>query len=350
MNAEFISAIQQLEDEKGISKDILIEAVEMALVKAYKKNFVEKNNYNDTLVEKDPKKLSLEKNNVQVSIDRETGDIKVFSKKEVVNKREIDLLEGEISLEGAQEIDINYKVGDIVQEEITPRNFGRIATQTARQVVIQKITEAGRDIIYNEFSNRESEIMIGEVVRIGKHNTCHLNLSLVSEKGHTIYGEATMISQEQIPYEEYSVGQRIIVYILEVKKHNNVPQILVSRSRPGLVKRLFEREVPEISDGIVQIKSIAREAGSRTKLSVCSVDPSVDAIGACVGGKGIRGGNIFEELKGSEVGAPTVNLPFYIVRDKQTNSLFFKGLDSFPISLLSSMGMASSSSFVDGFS
>lgn len=301
MNAEFISAIQQLEDEKGISKDILIEAVEMALVKAYKKNFVEKNNYNDTLVEKDPKKLSLEKNNVQVSIDRETGDIKVFSKKEVVNKREIDLLEGEISLEGAQEIDINYKVGDIVQEEITPRNFGRIATQTARQVVIQKITEAGRDIIYNEFSNRESEIMIGEVVRIGKHNTCHLNLSLVSEKGHTIYGEATMISQEQIPYEEYSVGQRIIVYILEVKKHNNVPQILVSRSRPGLVKRLFEREVPEISDGIVQIKSIAREAGFRTKLSVCSVDPSVDAIGACVGGKGIRVANIVEELHGEKI-------------------------------------------------
>lgn len=301
MNAEFISAIQQLEDEKGISKDILIEAVEMALVKAYKKNFVEKNNYNDTLVEKDPKKLSLEKNNVQVSIDRETGDIKVFSKKEVVNKREIDLLEGEISLEGAQEIDINYKLGDIVQEEITPRNFGRIATQTARQVVIQKITEAGRDIIYNEFSNRESEIMIGEVVRIGKHNTCHLNLSLVSEKGHTIYGEATMISQEQIPYEEYSVGQRIIVYILEVKKHNNVPQILVSRSRPGLVKRLFEREVPEISDGIVQIKSIAREAGSRTKLSVCSVDPSVDAIGACVGGKGIRVANIVEELHGEKI-------------------------------------------------
>ncbi len=301
MNAEFISAIQQLEDEKGISKDILIEAVEMALVKAYKKNFVEKNNYNDTLVEKDPKKLSLEKNNVQVSIDRGTGDIKVFSKKEVVNKREIDLLEGEISLEGAQEIDINYKVGDIVQEEITPRNFGRIATQTARQVVIQKITEAGRDIIYNEFSNRESEIMIGEVVRIGKHNTCHLNLSLVSEKGHTIYGEATMISQEQIPYEEYSVGQRIIVYILEVKKHNNVPQILVSRSRPGLVKRLFEREVPEISDGIVQIKSIAREAGSRTKLSVCSVDPSVDAIGACVGGKGIRVANIVEELHGEKI-------------------------------------------------
>lgn len=301
MNAEFISAIQQLEDEKGISKDILIEAVEMALVKAYKKNFVEKSNYNDTLVEKDPKKLSLEKNNVQVSIDRETGDIKVFSKKEVVNKREIDLLEGEISLEGAQEIDINYKLGDIVQEEITPRNFGRIATQTARQVVIQKITEAGRDIIYNEFSNRESEIMIGEVVRIGKHNTCHLNLSLVSEKGHTIYGEATMISQEQIPYEEYSVGQRIIVYILEVKKHNNVPQILVSRSRPGLVKRLFEREVPEISDGIVQIKSIAREAGSRTKLSVCSVDPSVDAIGACVGGKGIRVANIVEELHGEKI-------------------------------------------------
>ncbi len=302
MNTEFISAIQQIEDEKGISKDILIEAVEMALVKAYKKNFVEKaNNDFKEMNDKALKKSGGEKNNVEVCIDKETGDIKVFSHKEVVNKREIDLAEDEISLEGAQEIDLSYEVGDIVKEEITPRNFGRIATQTARQVVIQKITEAGRDIVYNEFSTKETEIMIGEVVRRSKNNSYHINLSLISDKGNTVYGEGTLLSQEQIPNEEYTIGQRLIVYILEVKRHNNVPQIIVSRSHPGLVKRLFEREVPEISDGIVQIKSIAREAGSRTKISVHSVDESIDAIGACVGTKGVRVSNIVDELQGEKI-------------------------------------------------
>ncbi|MDO4794177.1 MAG: transcription termination factor NusA [Filifactor alocis] len=300
MNAEFISAIQELEDEKGISKDILIEAVELALVKAYKKNFVEKYS-NDFDMNSKQKKPVAESGNVEVSIDRETGDIKVYSKRTVVNKREIDLLDGEISLEGAQEIDTKYEIGDVVKEEVTPGNFGRIATQTARQVVIQKITEASRDIVYNEFMTKESEIMIGEIIRKSKNNNCHINLSLISERGNTIYTEATLLSQEQIPGEEYNVGDRIIVYILEVKKHNNVPQIIVSRSHPGLVKRLFEREVPEISEGIVQIKSIAREAGSRTKLSVHSVDEAVDAIGACVGTKGVRVANIVEELKGEKI-------------------------------------------------
>lgn len=300
MNAEFISAIQELEDEKGISKDILIEAVELALVKAYKKNFVEKYS-NDFDMNSKQKKPVAESGNVEVSIDRETGDIKVYSKRTVVNKREIDLLDGEISLEGAQEIDTKYEIGDVVKEEVTPGNFGRIATQTARQVVIQKITEASRDIVYNEFMTKESEIMIGEIIRKSKNNNCHINISLISERGNTIYTEATLLNQEQIPGEEYNVGDRIIVYILEVKKHNNVPQIIVSRSHPGLVKRLFEREVPEISEGIVQIKSIAREAGSRTKLSVHSVDEAVDAIGACVGTKGVRVANIVEELKGEKI-------------------------------------------------
>lgn len=300
MNAEFISAIQELEDEKGISKDILIEAVELALVKAYKKNFVEKYS-NDFDMNVKQKKPVAESGNVEVSINRETGDIKVYSKKTVVNKREIDLLDGEISLEGAQEIDSKYEIGDVVKEEVTPGNFGRIATQTARQVVIQKITEASRDIVYNEFMTKESEIMIGEIIRKSKNNNCHINLSLISERGNTIYTEATLLNQEQIPGEEYHVGDRIIVYILEVKKHNNVPQIIVSRSHPGLVKRLFEREVPEISEGIVRIKSIAREAGSRTKLSVHSVDEAVDAIGACVGTKGVRVANIVEELKGEKI-------------------------------------------------
>lgn len=302
MNAEFISAIQQLEEEKGISQDILFEAVELALVKAYKKNFVDKfsNDFDRDLNAKQKKPVP-ESGSVEVSIDRETGDIKVFSKRNVVNKREIDLLDGEISLEGAQEIDPKYEVGDVVKEEVTPGNFGRIATQTARQVVIQKITEASRDIVYNEFMTKETEIMIGEVIRKSKNNNCHINLSLISERGNTIYTEGTLLSQEQIPGEECEIGDRIIVYILEVKKHNNVPQIIVSRSHPGLVKRLFEREVPEISDGIVQIKSIAREAGSRTKISVHSVDESVDAIGSCVGTKGVRVANIVDELKGEKI-------------------------------------------------
>lgn len=287
MNADFISALEQIEAEKGISKQILLEAVESSLVNAYKKNFGATNN-------------------VTVSIDKVNGDIKVLSRKKVVNKREIDLLDGEISLEGAQEIDSNYKVDDIVEEEVTPRSFGRIAAQTARQMVVQKIKEASRDIAFVEFSNRINDILVGEVGRKSKSNdgtrsNIYVTLNVVTEYGIVVTEEALLPAQEQIPGEEYEVGSRISVLVLEVKKTNNVPQIFLSRSHPGLIKRLFEREVPEISEGIVQIKSISREAGSRSKIAVVSVDPDIDAIGACVGESGMRVAGIVDDLKGEKI-------------------------------------------------
>lgn len=285
MNADFITALNQIEAEKGISKDILIEAVENALVNAYKKNFGATNN-------------------VRVVIDRENGDIKVYTSKTVVNKREIDLLDGEISLEGAQEINMAYEIGDIVEEEATPRNFGRVAAQTARQMVVQKIKEASRDIVFDEFSLKETEIMTGEVVRKingPQRANVLVNLSIRGKNDLLVTTEAMLPSQEQMPTEEYELNDRITVYLMEIKKQNGVPQLQVSRSNPGLVKRLFEREVPEISEGIVQIKSISREAGSRTKMAVWSSDPGIDPIGACVGAKGQRVANIVDELKGEKI-------------------------------------------------
>lgn len=285
MNADFITALNQIEAEKGISKDILIEAVENALVNAYKKNFGATNN-------------------ARVVINRETGDIKVYTAKTVVNKREIDLLDGEISLEGAQEINMAYEIGDIVEEEVTPRNFGRVAAQTARQMVVQKIKEASRDIVFDEFALKETEIMVGEVVRKingPQRSNVLVNLSIRGKNDLLVTTEAMLPSQEQMPTEEYELNDRITVYLMEVKKQNGVPQLQVSRSNPGLVKRLFEREVPEISEGIVQIKSISREAGSRTKMAVWSADEGIDPIGACVGTKGQRVANIVEELKGEKI-------------------------------------------------
>lgn len=285
MNADFITALNQIEAEKGISKDILIEAVENALVNAYKKNFGATNN-------------------ARVVVNRETGDIKVYTSKTVVNKREIDLLDGEISLEGAQEVNMAYEIGDIVEEEVTPRNFGRVAAQTARQMVVQKIKEASRDIVFEEFSLKETEIMVGEVVRKingPQRSNVLVNLSIRGKNDLLVVTEAMLPSQEQMPTEEYELNDRITVYLVEVKKQNGVPQLQVSRSNPGLVKRLFEREVPEISEGIVQIKSISREAGSRTKMAVWSADSGIDPIGACVGTKGQRVANIVEELKGEKI-------------------------------------------------
>lgn len=285
MNADFITALNQIEAEKGISKDILIEAVENALVNAYKKNFGATNN-------------------ARVVVNRETGDIKVYTAKTVVNKREIDLLDGEISLEGAQEINMAYEIGDIVEEEVTPRNFGRVAAQTARQMVVQKIKEASRDIVFEEFALKETEIMVGEIVRKingPQRSNVLVNLSIRGKNDLLVTTEAMLPSQEQMPTEEYELNDRITVYLMEVKKQNGVPQLQVSRSNPGLVKRLFEREVPEISDGIVQIKSISREAGSRTKMAVWSSDEGIDPIGACVGTKGQRVANIVEELKGEKI-------------------------------------------------
>ncbi|QEK12234.1 transcription termination/antitermination protein NusA [Crassaminicella thermophila] len=270
MNGDFIEALDQIEKEKGISKDILIDAIEAALISAYKRNYGTAQN-------------------VKVYINRECGEVRVFSVKNIVETVENELLE--ISLKDAKEIDSNYEIGDVVEKEVTPKNFGRIAAQTAKQVVVQRIREAERGIIYDEFINRESEIVTGIVQRISKGNV-FINL------GRT---EAILTPSEQIPGEVYKHNDRIKTYIVEVKKTTKGPQILVSRTHPGLVKRLFELEVPEIHDGIVELKSIAREAGSRSKISVYSHDENVDPVGACVGHKGTRVQAIVDELKGEKI-------------------------------------------------
>ncbi|RDY25513.1 transcription termination/antitermination protein NusA [Romboutsia weinsteinii] len=267
MNHEFMEALDELEKDRGIDKDILIDTIEQALLTAYKKNFGSAQN-------------------VRVEFDRSRGDIKVFSQRVVVDESDLYDTFLEIELKDAREISPNYELGDIIENEVTPRDFGRIAAQTAKQVVVQRIREAEREIVYNDFVEKENEIVTGEVARINK-NIVHVNLGRI---------EAVMTQAEQIPGEHYQAGQKIKVYILEVKKTNKGPQIVVSRSHPGLVKRLFEFEVPEIFEGIVQVKSVSREAGSRTKMAVKSIDDKIDPIGACVGPKGSRVKNIVDEL------------------------------------------------------
>jgi len=270
MKAEFIEALQEIEKEKGISKEIIFDALEAALISGYKKNFGSSQN-------------------VEVEIDRTTGSVKVFAKKTVVDDIEDELLE--ISIEEAKKIDLKYETGDIVQLEVTPKDFGRIAAQTAKQVVMQKIKEAEREVIFDEFINRENEIVTGLVQRVSK-NIVYIDL------GKT---EGVLPPTEQIEGEVYEQGDRIKVFILEVKKTTKGPQIVLSRSHPGLVKRLFELEVPEIHEGVVEIYAISREAGSRTKLAVFSRDENVDPVGACVGFKGSRVKAIVDELNGEKI-------------------------------------------------
>lgn len=272
MNHEFMEALDELEKDRGIDKDILIDTIEQALLTAYKKNFGSAQN-------------------VRVEFDREKGDVRVFSQRVVVDESDLYDTFLEIELYEARRINPNYDLGDIIENEVTPKDFGRIAAQTAKQVVVQRIREAERDIVYNEFIEKENEIVTGEVARVSK-GLVYINLGRI---------EAVMTPAEQIPHEAYKAGQKIKVYILEVKKTNKGPQIVVSRSHPGLVKRLFEFEVPEIFEGIVQIKSLAREAGSRTKMAVKSVDDNIDPIGACVGPKGSRVKNIVDELIGEKI-------------------------------------------------
>ena len=270
MNREFIKAVEELEKEKEISKDLLIEAIESALVSAYKKNYGTSQN-------------------VRVNIDRETGDIDVFMRKDIVEEVEDEQLE--VSIEDAREIDPKYEVGDVIEKQVTPRDFGRIAAQTAKQVVVQRIREAERGLIYDDYSNRQSEIVTGIIQRIS-NDTVFINM------GKT---EGILAVTEQVPGEKYLVNSRIKVYIMDVKKTTKGPQVYLSRSHPGLVKRLFELEVPEIQDGIVEIKSISREAGSRTKMAVYTADENVDPVGACVGARGTRVQAIVDELFGEKI-------------------------------------------------
>ena len=270
MNKAFIDAVDKLEKEKDVPKEVIFDAIEQALISAYKKNYGTSQN-------------------VRVEIDKEEGDIDVFMQKDVVEEVEDDSTQ--ISIDDAREIDSRYEVGDVVEYQVKPRDFGRIAAQTAKQVVVQRIREAERNMIYEEFIGKQGEIVNGTVQRISRE-TIFVNIGRA---------EGILTSSERVPGERFDVGKRIRVYIMDVKDTTKGPQIFLSRSHPGLVKKLFELEVPEIEDGIVEIRSIAREAGSRTKVAVYTDDENVDPVGACVGARGSRVQSIVDELFGEKI-------------------------------------------------
>ena len=270
MNKDFLDALTELEREKNISKEDIITAIEDAVELAYKKNY---GNYP----------------NVRVLVDREDGEVLVLMSKEVVSEVEDDMME--VSLEEARSYDERYEVGDVIEYQVDPKDFGRIAAQTAKQVVVQRIREAERCNSYDEFVNKQGEIVTAKIERI---NNGTMFLSVGNSEG-------ILPLSEQVKTESFNVGDRIKVYVIDVKKATKGPQIFLSRSHPGLVRRLFELEVPEIADGTVEIKGIAREAGSRTKIAVYSHDDNVDPVGACVGNRGIRVQNIVDELFGEKI-------------------------------------------------
>ena len=274
---EFFAAIAQIEQEKGIKPGYMMEKITQALLSAYKKD-------HEGMGE-----------NLVIEANEETATVRLFLKKEVVEV--VDDPATEISLDEARNALPQAQLGDVVRMEIKPRNFGRVAAQTARQVIIQGIREAEQGMIYDEFCSKEQELVTGVVTRIDPRNGA---VSLRIHSGSE-FTDAYLGANEQVKGERYVEGQRLKVYVVEVRPNSKGPQVLISRTHPGLVKRLFELEVPEIYDGTVEVKSIAREAGSRTKLAVWSADPDVDPIGACVGPRGQRVNNIVEELKGEKV-------------------------------------------------
>lgn len=271
MSSDLLDALTALEKQKGISREVLVDAIEAALVTAYKRNFNQAQN-------------------VRVDLNLGVGTIKVLSRKDVVaDEVEDDRLQ--ISLEDALLINPAYEVGDIVEQEVTPRDFGRIAAQTAKQVVTQRVREAERGLIYEEYIDREDDIVNGIVERFDARNL-YVGLGKV---------EAVLPMTEQIASEKYNPHERIKVYITKVERTSRGPQVFVSRTHPGLLRRLFEMEVPEIFEGIVEIKSIAREAGDRSKISVFTTNEEVDPVGSCVGARGARVQSISNELNGEKV-------------------------------------------------
>lgn len=270
-NKELILALEDLEKEKGIKKEYLLESIESALVTAYKRNF-------DAL------------ENVKVVMDKQTGATYVYSIKEVVEKANDPVQE--ISLEEAKKINKSLQIGDSVEIEIVPKNFGRIAAQTAKQVIVQKIREAEREIIYTEYSDKKGEIVSGPIQK--------------SDRGIVVMDlgklEGIMPLKEQIPTENYNVNDKIKAYVVDVEKgEKGAPQVIVSRSHPDFVRKLLEFEIPEIYEGLIEIKSISRDPGKRSKVAVYSQDPNIDPVGSCVGQRGIRIQNIINELHGEKI-------------------------------------------------
>ncbi|MFW8053218.1 transcription termination factor NusA [Vagococcus fluvialis] len=270
MNKEMLGALDALETEKGISKAIVIEALEAAMISAYKRHYGQAQN-------------------VEVEFDEKKGDVHIFSVKEVTE--EVMDSQLEVSLEEAVKVNPAYEIGDTIRFEVTPKDFGRIAAQTAKQVILQRVREAERSIIYNEFSEYENEIMQGIVERQDSRYI-YVNLGKI---------EAVLSKHDQIPNEVYQPFDRIKVYIHKVENTSKGPQVYVSRSHPDLLKRLFEQEIPEVYDGDVEIVSIAREAGDRAKVAVKSENPDIDPVGTCVGPKGQRVQAIVNELKGENM-------------------------------------------------
>ena len=277
MNAEFFSAIADIEREKGIPQSYMLEKIEQALLAALKKDY--------------PNSAEC----ARVALDPVEKTIEMFLEKTVVET--VENKNTQYSVEQAQDISPGLAPGDVVNEPVDTSRFGRIAAQAAKQVIIQGIREAERNIVYDEFTSKEHEILTGVVTRVDPR-TGGVSIQIGSTSEHT---EAMLSSGERIPGETLRDGERIKVYVIEVRKSTRGPQILISRTHPGLVKRLFELEVPEIFEGLVEIRSIAREAGNRTKIAVLSNDPDVEPIGACVGPKGSRVNTIVKELGGEKI-------------------------------------------------
>ena len=270
-NKELILALEELEKEKGMDKEYLLEAIETALVTAYKRNF-------DSL------------ENVKVEMDRQTGATHLYAIKKVVEK--VEDPETEIEIKEAQKINPDYNVDDEINIEIVPRDFGRIAAQTAKQVIIQKLREAEREIVYNEFDERKGEIVSG-LVQKADGNIVVMDLGKL---------EGVMPKKEQIPTETYRVNDKIKGYIVKVEKgQKGAPQVMVSRSHPDFVRKLLEFEIPEIYEGVIEIKSVSRDPGYRSKVAVYSPDPNIDPVGSCVGQKGVRIQNVINELNGEKI-------------------------------------------------
>lgn len=270
MNKELLQALDELQNTKGIAKEVILDAMAKALEKSYEKNFQDETN-------------------VEVIADEMTGDFHVYQLREVVEKVEDPIRQ--IRLEDAVVSYPKAQVGDSIRIEVQPDNFGRIAAQTARNIIIQKLRDAEREAVYDAYIDRMKEMIVGTVQRIDNNNV-YINL------GKT---EGVITKREQIPRERLHVGDRVKLYVCDVRISSRGPQILLSRAHPNLVARLFEQEVPEISDGVVDIYSVSREAGSRTKIAVWSHDPNIDPIGACVGYKGNRVNLIVEELVGEKM-------------------------------------------------
>ena len=270
-NKELIMAIEELEKERGIDKNYLLESLEVALTSAYKKNF-------DSA------------DNVKIEMDPETGEIHIYAQKEVVEKVENDKLQ--ISLEDAKKIEKKAELGDIINIETQPKNFGRIAAGAAKQHIIQKVREAERNLIFNEYNDRKGEIVTGIVQKADK-GTVIIDLGKL---------EGIMPLKEQIPTEHYKVNDKIKAYVLSVEKGiKGIPQVLVTRSHPDVIKKLFELEIPEIYEGLIEVKAVARDPGYRSKVAVYSKNPDIDPVGSCVGSKGIRIQNIINEMNGEKI-------------------------------------------------